>query len=213
MQGCPLKCKYCHNRDTWNVDKGMLVDVDEVVKKVLREKTFIDSSNGGVTVSGGEPLLQAPFLTELFKKLKELNIHTCIDTAGSLPVSQEIKELIKYTDLVLLDIKHIDDEKAKDLTSMSNKNNLDFAKYLNNIGKPMWIRQVLVPGYTDDKYDLQRLKAFIDTLTNVEKVELLPYHELGKYKWEELGVEYPLEGIKSPSEEDIQVAKSILEIE
>ena len=213
MQGCPLKCKYCHNRDTWNVDKGMLVDVDEVVKKVLREKTFIDSSNGGVTVSGGEPLLQAPFLTELFIKLKELNIHTCIDTAGSLPVSQEIKELIKYTDLVLLDIKHIDDEKAKDLTSMSNKNNLDFAKYLNNIGKPMWIRQVLVPGYTDDKYDLQRLKAFIDTLTNVEKVELLPYHELGKYKWEELGVEYPLEGIKSPSEEDIQVAKSILEIE
>ena len=213
MQGCPLKCKYCHNRDTWNVDKGMLVDVDEVVKKVLREKTFIDSSNGGVTVSGGEPLLQAPFLTELFKKLKELNIHTCIDTAGSLPVSQEIKELLKYTDLVLLDIKHIDDEKAKDLTSMSNKNNLDFAKYLNNIGKPMWIRQVLVPGYTDDKYDLQRLKAFIDTLTNVEKVELLPYHELGKYKWEELGVKYPLEGIKSPSEEDIQVAKNILEIE
>jgi len=213
MQGCPLKCKYCHNRDTWNVDKGMLVNVDEVVKKVLREKTFIDSSNGGVTVSGGEPLLQAPFLTELFKKLKELNIHTCIDTAGSLPVSQEIKELLKYTDLVLLDIKHIDDEKAKDLTSMSNKNNLDFAKYLNNIGKPMWIRQVLVPGYTDDKYDLQRLKAFIDTLTNVEKVELLPYHELGKYKWEELGVKYPLEGIKSPSEEDIQVAKNILEIE
>ena len=100
VQGCVLKCKYCHNRDTWNVDKGMLVDTDEIVKKVLREKTFIDSSNGGVTVSGGEPLLQAPFLTELFIKLKKLNIHTCIDTAGSLPVSQEIKELLKYTDLV-----------------------------------------------------------------------------------------------------------------
>ncbi len=213
VQGCVLKCKYCHNRDTWNVDKGMLVDTDEIVKKVLREKTFIDSSNGGVTVSGGEPLLQAPFLTELFIKLKELNIHTCIDTAGSLPVSQEIKELLKYTDLVLLDIKHIDDEKAKDLTSMSNKNNLDFAKYLNNIGKPVWIRQVLVPGYTDDKYDLQRLKAFIDTLSNVEKVEILPYHELGKYKWEELGAEYPLEGVRMPTEEDIQTAKNILEIE
>ena len=213
VQGCVLKCKYCHNRDTWNVDKGMLVDTDEIVKKVLREKTFIDSSNGGVTVSGGEPLLQAPFLTELFIKLKKLNIHTCIDTAGSLPVSQEIKELLKYTDLVLLDIKHIDDEKAKDLTSMSNKNNLDFAKYLNNIGKPMWIRQVLVPGYTDDKYDLQRLKAFIDTLSNVEKVEILPYHELGKYKWEELGAEYPLEGVRMPTEEDIQTAKNILEIE
>ena len=213
VQGCVLKCKYCHNRDTWNVDKGMLVDTDEIVKKVLREKTFIDSSNGGVTVSGGEPLLQAPFLTELFIKLKKLNIHTCIDTAGSLPVSQEIKELLKYTDLVLLDIKHIDDEKAKDLTSMSNKNNLDFAKYLNNIGKPMWIRQVLVPGYTDDKYDLQRLKAFIDTLSNVEKVEILPYHELGKYKWEELGAEYPLEGVRMPTEEDVQIAKSILEIE
>ena len=189
------------------------MDTDEIVKKVLREKTFIDSSNGGVTVSGGEPLLQAPFLTELFIKLKELNIHTCIDTAGSLPVSQEIKELLKYTDLVLLDIKHIDDEKAKDLTSMSNKNNLDFAKYLNNIGKPVWIRQVLVPGYTDDKYDLQRLKAFIDTLSNVEKVEILPYHELGKYKWEELGAEYPLEGVRMPTEEDIQTAKNILEIE
>ena len=213
VQGCVLKCKYCHNRDTWNVDKGMLVDTDEIVKKVLREKTFIDSSNGGVTVSGGEPLLQAPFLTELFIKLKKLNIHTCIDTAGSLPVSQEIKELLKYTDLVLLDIKHIDDEKAKDLTSMSNKNNLDFAKYLNNIGKPVWIRQVLVPGYTDDKYDLQRLKAFIDTLSNVEKVEILPYHELGKYKWEELGAEYPLEGVRMPTEEDIQTAKNILEIE
>ncbi len=212
MQGCTLKCKYCHNRDTWDTHSGKKISIDELVKEILKYKSYMDNSGGGVTVSGGEPLVQAEFVTELFKTLKSLGIHTALDTAGSLPISNQIKELLKYTDLVILDIKHIDDEKAKNLTGFSNKNNLDFAKYLNNIGLPVWIRQVLVPGYTDDKFDLQKLKKFIDTLNNVKKVEILPYHNLGKFKWEEIEGKYELENIVPPSNEDIQKAKNILGI-
>lgn len=212
MQGCTLKCKYCHNRDTWDLHSGTPTSTQELIKHILNYKSYMDNSGGGVTVSGGEPLLQSEFVTELFKKLKELGIHTALDTAGSLPISNQIKELLQYTDLVILDIKHINDEKAKDLTGFSNKNNLEFAKYLNNINKPMWIRQVLVPGYTDDKFDLQKLKNFIDTLKNVEKVEILPYHNLGMFKWEELGIEYELKDVVPPSQEDIDRAKNILGI-
>lgn len=212
MQGCTLRCKYCHNRDTWDPHIGKDMSADELVNEILRYKSYIDNSGGGVTVSGGEPLLQAEFVTELFKKLKKLNIHTALDTAGSIPISQQIKELLQYTDLVLLDIKHIDDEKAKILTGFSNKNNLEFAEYLNNINLPVWIRQVLVPGYTDDPFDLQKLKQFIDTLQNVKKVEILPYHNLGKYKWEEIEGKYELENVVSPSQEQINIAKNILGI-
>ena len=212
MQGCTLKCKYCHNRDTWNVKAGKEISINELIKEILNYKTYIDNSGGGVTVSGGEPLLQADFVTELFKELKELGIHTALDTAGSIPLSSEIKELLKYTDLVLLDIKHIDDEKSKQLTGFSNKNNLEFAKYLNNVNIPVWIRQVLVPGYTDDKFDLQKLKNFLDTLSNVEKVEILPYHNLGMFKWKELGDTYELESVVPPSQEDIKKAEQILDI-
>jgi len=212
MQGCTLKCKYCHNRDTWKVNAGKKITIDELVKEIQNYRTYIENSGGGVTVSGGEPLLQAEFVTELFKKLKELGIHTALDTAGSIPLSPSIKELLKYTDLVLLDIKHIEDEKAINLTGFSNKNNLEFAKYLNNINIPIWIRQVLVPGYTDDKFDLQKLKAFINSLSNVEKVEILPYHNLGKFKWDELGDKYELENVVPPSQEDIIRAEQILGI-
>ena len=212
MQGCPLKCKYCHNRDTWDVNSGTEFTVDQIIKKVMREKTFIKASHGGVTVSGGEPLLQAKFITELFKKLKELNIHTALDTAGSLPISEEIEELLKYTDLVLLDIKHIDNQKAIDLVGAPNKNNLNFAKYLSDNNIPMWIRQVLIPGYTDNENDLEKLKEFIDSLKSVEKVEILPYHNLGKFKWEELGQKYELENVPSPTKEQIEKAKKILKI-
>ncbi len=212
MQGCTLKCKYCHNRDTWDTHSGKEISIDELVKEILKYKSYMDNSGGGVTVSGGEPLVQAEFVTELFKTLKKLGIHTALDTAGSLPISSQIKELLKYTDLVILDIKHIDDEKAKKLTGFSNKNNLEFAKYLNNINLPMWIRQVLVPGYTDDKFDLQKLKNFIDSLNNVKKVEILPYHNLGKFKWEEIEGKYELENVIPPSNEDVQKAKNILGI-
>ncbi len=212
MQGCSLKCKYCHNRDTWAINSGKKMSTDELVKEIQNYRTYIENSGGGVTVSGGEPLLQIEFVTELFKKLKEIGIHTALDTAGSIPLSPAIKELLKYTDLVLLDIKHIDDEKAINLTGFSNKNNLEFAKYLSNVNIPVWIRQVLVPGYTDNKFDLQKLKAFIDSLSNVERVEILPYHNLGKFKWKELGDTYELENVVPPSQEDVKKAEQILGI-
>lgn len=213
MQGCSLRCKYCHNRDTWKTNSGKSISVEELLKQIQNYKSYMDNSGGGVTVSGGEPLLQAEFVTELFKNLKELGIHTALDTSGSLPLSNQIKELLKYTDLVLLDIKHIDSSKAVNLTGFPNENNIEFAKYLNNIKIPVWIRQVLVPGYTDDKFDLQKLKNFIDTLENVEKIELLPYHNLGMFKWKELGDEYELKNVLPPSNEDIQKAKLILGLE
>lgn len=213
MQGCTLKCKYCHNRDTWNIKSENSRSVSELTKEILKYKSYIDSSGGGVTVSGGEPLLQAEFVTELFKELKSRGIHTALDTAGSLPLSDSIKELLKYTDLVLLDIKHINPEKCIELTGFSNKNNLEFAKYLNNVNIPVWIRQVLVPGYTDDRFDLQELKKFIDSLNNIEKVELLPYHNLGKFKWKNLGVSYELEHVSSPTQDEIEKAKIILGID
>jgi len=212
MQGCPLRCKYCHNRDTWDVSGGTPLSCRELIKKILRDKPYFSSSGGGVTVSGGEPLLQAEFVTELFKELKTIGIHTCLDTSGSLPITSQIKELLQYTDLVLLDIKHINSEKCKELTGLSNDNELAFAKYLSNHQIPVWIRQVLVPGYTNDKFDLKNLKEFIDTLSNVENVEILPYHDLGKYKWKEMGLEYPFENIQAPSDKEIQEAKNILGI-
>lgn len=210
-QGCSLKCKYCQNRDTWNLKGGSTYSSDEIVEKILRYKNYI-MPNGGVTISGGEPLLQAQFLTQLFTKLKQYNIHTCIDTSGSVALTDEIKKLIDLTDLFLLDIKCINDEKAIDLTGVSNKKELEFANYLSNINKPIWIRQVLVPGYTDDEQDLIKLRDFISTLKSVEKVEILPYHDLGKFKWEQLGEIYPLENVRTANNDDVARAKKILKI-
>ena len=212
VQGCPLKCKYCHNRDTWELNGGTDYTIEKLLNKILRVKSFIDFSNGGVTISGGEPLLQAEFVTELFKKLQDLGIHTALDTAGSLPITSKIKELLKHTNLVLLDIKHIDDEKCINLTGSSNKNNLNFARYLSNSNIPVWIRQVLVPGITDDKEDLLNLKDFLSTLSNIEKIEILPYHNLGKEKWIQLGKTYPLENVPIATQEDVDRAKEILGI-
>ena len=209
MQGCSLKCKYCQNRDTWDLHGGTVFSVDQIIEKILRYKNYI-MPNGGVTISGGEPLLQAKFLIELFTKLKEHGIHTCIDTSGSFNITDDIKKLIDLTDLFLLDIKCINDEKAKDLTGVSNKKELDFARYLSDINKPLWIRQVLVPGITDDEQDLLALKDFISSLKTVEKVEILPYHDLGKFKWEKLGCKYELEGYRTANNEDVKRAKQIL---
>ena len=211
MQGCSLKCKYCQNRDTWDLHGGTTYTADELVEKILRYKNYI-MPNGGVTISGGEPLLQTKFLIELFTKLKEYNIHTCIDTSGSVDLTDDIKKLIDLTDLFLLDIKCINDEKAKELTGVSNKKELDFAKYLSDINKPLWIRQVLVPGITDDEQDLLELKNYISSLKTVEKVEVLPYHDLGKFKWEKLGCSYELEGYRTANNEDVKRAKEILGI-
>ena len=212
LQGCSLKCKYCHNRDTWDMTLGEEKTLEEIIEKVKRYKTYMNLS-GGVTVTGGEPLLQVKFLIEFFKRLKEEKINTCIDTSGMFNITEDIKEVLKYTDLVLLDIKHIDDEKCKDLVGFSNKKELEFARYLSENNKKMWIRQVLVPGYTDDEKDLVKLKEFLATLKTVEKVQILKYHSMGKYKWEKLGQKYELEGVRDATLEDEERAKKILGIE
>lgn len=211
VQGCALRCKYCHNRDTWDARGGTKYSVDDVFNKIMHYKNYI-CPNGGVTVSGGEPLLQVSFLIELFKRLKKEGIHTCIDTSGMVKITDEIKELLTLTDLVLLDIKHIDDEKCKNLVGFSNKLELEFARYLSDNGISMWIRQVLIPGYTTDKEDLLSLKHFINSLDTVEKVEILPYHNMGKYKWEDLGQKYELEDVRPATTKDVERAKQILGI-
>ena len=209
MQGCHLKCKYCHNRDTWDMNGGYYSSLDEIMKKIDNYKNYI-MPNGGVTVTGGEPLLQVHFLIELFKKLKEKNIHTCIDTSGMVDITDDIKQLLSYTDLVLLDIKHIDPVKCKNLVGFSNERELNFARYLSDNGIDMWIRQVLIPGYTDDENDLKNLRNFIDSLNTVKKIEILPYHNMGEYKWKKLGVEYELVNVNPPTEDELKKAKQIL---
>ena len=209
-QGCNLKCKYCQNRDTWCHSGGTMYSVKDVLDKIERYKNYILPSGGGVTVSGGEPLLHLEFLIALFKELKNRGIPTAIDTSGVFYLTPKIKELISLTDLFLLDIKCINDEICKDLTGVSNKKELEFARYLSDNGVHMWIRQVLVPGYTDKEEDLIELRKFISTLKTVDKVEILPYHDMGKFKWLELGLEYPLEGVPVATPEDVDRAKKIL---
>lgn len=212
LQGCHLECKYCHNRDTWDINGGEYKSVDDIVEKVKEYKNYIIPSGGGVTVTGGEPLLQVKFLIEFFERLKKEGINTCIDTSGMVALTEDIKEVLKMTDLVLLDIKHIDDEKCKDLVGKSNKLELEFAKYLSDNNIRMWIRQVLIPGYTDDEKDLIKLKEFINTLHTVEKVQVLPYHSMGKNKWKKLGLKYGLDGVREATTEEVEKAKKILKI-
>ena len=212
MQGCSLQCKYCQNRDTWEINAGNQYSAEELLNKILKYKNYFLASGGGVTVSGGEPLLQYKFLIELFTLLKKENIHTAIDTSGNVDLTDDMKKLIDLTDLFLLDIKCINDEICKKLTGVSNKKELAFAKYLSSINKPMWIRQVLVPGITDKEEDLLKLKDFIHSLNSVQKVEILPYHDLGRFKWEELGLKYELDGVSPATPEDVSRAKKILSL-
>lgn len=212
MQGCHMRCRYCHNPDTWKMDGGDEVTADEILKRALRFKPYW-GKDGGITISGGEPLLQIDFVIELFKKAKELGINTCIDTAGNPftkeePFFSKFEELMKYTDLLLLDLKEINPTRHKDLTGFDNSNIIEMAKYLSEINKPVWIRHVLVPEHSDFDEDLDALGNFIDTLSNVDRVEILPYHTLGKFKWENLGIPYTLESISPPSAERIENAKN-----
>ena len=212
MQGCHMRCRYCHNPDTWKMDGGDEVTADEILKRALRFKPYW-GKDGGITISGGEPLLQIDFVIELFKKAKDLGINTCIDTAGNPftkeePFFSKFEELMKYTDLMLLDLKEINPTRHKDLTGFDNSNIIEMAKYLSEINKPVWIRHVLVPEHSDFDEDLDALGDFIDTLSNVDRVEILPYHTLGKFKWENLGIPYTLESISPPSAERIENAKN-----
>ncbi len=216
MQGCNMRCEYCHNPDTWD-KHGEEVTADELIQKALRYKSYW-KNGGGITVSGGEPLLQLDFLIDLSKKAKAEGIHVTIDTAGN-PFSREepffdkFNELMKYVDLVMLDIKEINPERHKKLTGFDNSNILDMAKYLSDIGKPMWIRHVLVPEVTDFDEDLDKLGEFISGLKTVEKAEILPYHTLGKFKWDNLGIKYKLDGISPPSGERIKNANKRIHAE
>ena len=220
VQGCPLRCQFCHNPDTWNMtDKNGATwrSADELLAQALRYRTYW-KNGGGITVSGGEPLLQIDFVTEFFKYAKEKGVHTTLDSSGSAftreePFFSKFNELMKYTDLVMLDLKQTDTEKHKELTGRTNENILDMAKYLSDIGKDMWIRRVLVPNLTNDDKELNNLYDFISSLKTVKKVEILPYHTLGIFKWENLGIKYPLEGYKPPTKEEVEKAEKILHIE
>src|SRR5574344_288764 len=210
MQGCYLQCKFCHNRDTWNITAGTTYTPQDVFNKIIKYKNYFIYSNGGVTISGGEPLLQSDFLIELFKLLKQEKIHTAIDTSGNLEITDSIKTLINLTDLFLLDIKCINSDICKELTGKDNKNELEFARYLSKHNKPMWIRQVLVPGITDKPNDLRNLNKFLSSLTTIKKFEFLPYHDAGKFKWIELGLKYPLDNTPIATNEDIKKAQEII---
>ncbi|CEK39438.1 pyruvate formate-lyase-activating protein [Paraclostridium sordellii] len=209
MQGCPLRCKYCHNRDTWDVKGGTEYTVDEIITEINKYSSYMKFSGGGLTVSGGEATLQPEFLKELFKKAKENNIHTCLDTSGFVDIDT-IDPILDYTDLVLLDLKHMVPDKCKDLVGVSIEKTLKLAKHLNDRNIPVWIRHVLVPGVTDDRENLELMGKFISTLNNVDRVEILPYHTLGVHKWENMGFEYELKGVPDATKEDVQKAAEVL---
>lgn len=211
-QGCPLRCKYCHNPDSWTTDTNKKMSVSEILEKYAGVKEFC---KGGITVTGGEPLLQMDFVTNLFEKAKDRGIHTALDTSGVLfnkKNTEKIDKLLKYTDLVLLDIKHIDNDEHKKLTGLPNANILDFAKYLSEIEKPMWIRHVVVPEVTYNEKYLKELGVFLADLKNIKALDVLPYHNMAVPKYENLGIEYPLVNIPPLSKsEAIQARNYILE--
>ncbi|MDO5774323.1 MAG: pyruvate formate-lyase-activating protein [Spirochaetales bacterium] len=217
FSGCPLRCKYCHNPDTWDMTKGKLYTADELLNEALSCKAYW-GAKGGITVSGGEPLMQLDFLLELFTKAKEKGVNTCIDTAGG-PFTKEgewfekFKKLMEATDTLLMDIKHIDEEEHIKLTGRTGKNIIEMFRYLDEIKKPIWIRHVLVPGITDNDEYLLHTRDFIRTLSNVQRVEILPYHGLGAMKYKDLGIDYVLKDTESPSAERVANARKILECE
>ena len=209
MQGCPLRCKFCHNRDTWDIKHGTVRSAEEMMKETLKYKTYFDVSGGGLTVTGGEPFMQPDFLLELFKLAKENGIHTCIDTSGVVDINIA-DPILDYTDLVLLDIKQMDIDKCINLTGKSPIRTILFAEHLNKRNIPTWIRHVLIPGLTDDEKDLINLGRFINSLDNIEQLDVLQYHTLGVYKWEELGYDYELKGIREATDEDVNRALKLI---
>lgn len=214
MQGCRMRCEFCHNPDTWNMKGGHPYTPQQLFDEAIQYRAFW-GSKGGVTISGGEPLLQIDFLIEYFKICKEHGIHTTIDTCGQPftykePFFGRFQELLKYTDLFLFDIKHIDTEGHRRLTGHPNNGILDMSRYLSDIKHPVWIRHVLVPERTDYDEYLERLGDYVASLDNVLKFEILPYHKMGVYKYEAMGIKYRLEGIEPPSAERVENARRLL---
>lgn len=209
MQGCPLRCKYCHNPDTWKLGDGEEKTVEELISEIKKYKSYMKFSGGGVTVTGGEPLLQGKFIKELFKKCKEENIHTAVDTSGYI-FNDITKEVLDYTDLVLLDIKSYNKKSYKYITGVELDPTLNFMEYLGKINKPVWIRYVLVPGLSDNEESIKGLSLYLSNFRNVDKIELLPFHKMGEFKWKELGYDYELSNTEEPTKEEIIKAMSII---
>ena len=214
VQGCPMRCAYCHNPDTWEMNAGTLMDPADIIEQYERNKGFY--KNGGITVTGGEPLMQVDFLIDLFTLAKEKDIHTCIDSSGiaynpdNTAFVEKLDKLMALTDLVMLDIKHIDPEKHKELTSQPNTNILKFAAYLNEKHVDMWIRHVVVPGITDDDKYLFDLGYFIGQFSNLKALDVLPYHTMGETKYEKLGIEYKLKGVPPMDKDKLLDKKKVI---
>ncbi|MBQ8960669.1 MAG: pyruvate formate lyase-activating protein [Ruminococcus sp.] len=211
FQGCPLRCKYCHNPDTWDFSGGREVTAEELLEEYSSYKEFLRS--GGITATGGEPLAQPEFLAELFSKAKAQGIHTCLDTSAGpwgSSASGKIGDVLRYTDLVMLDIKHIDPEAHRELTGVSNSHILDFARHVSSLGIPLWIRHVVVPGITDGEEELTALGEFLSTLRTLKALDVLPYHDMGREKYRQLGISYPLEGTPPLTKEEAVRARDLI---
>ncbi|HWP96656.1 MAG TPA: pyruvate formate-lyase-activating protein [Syntrophomonadaceae bacterium] len=209
FQGCAMRCIFCHNPDTWQMGSGKTINVDWLVDDIKKYLPYIKPSGGGVTVSGGEPLLQSDFLEVLFRRLDRLQIHKAIDTSGFVEV-ERVKGLLRWTDLILLSIKSAQTQCYRQLTGQSSDRTFRFARYLTKINKPVWIRYVIIPGITDSLPDLEALADLVSTMPNVQKIELLPYNDLGVYKWADLGMTYSIPDAKPPSEQDMISIRAIL---
>lgn len=208
LQGCSLRCRYCHNPDTWSMKGKGVTDSATVVKEILTYRSFI--GKGGVTLSGGEPLMQPAFALDIIQRCKKEGLHTALDTAGSVPLEFS-RPVIDAADLILLDIKSLDDKQSFSLTGMGNANTLATLEYCESIGKKVWLRHVLVPGWTLDEKRLEALAAYLKDFSCIEQVELLPYHSMGQYKWEQLKLDYTLKGVKEPSEKELSMARAVFE--
>ncbi|MBI9094764.1 MAG: pyruvate formate lyase-activating protein [Sphaerochaeta sp.] len=210
LQGCSLRCRFCHNPDTWTMKGKNVTDSERVVKDILSYRSFI--TKGGVTLSGGEPLMQPAFALDIIQRCKGEGLHTALDTSGSVPL-ELAKEVIDEVDLVLLDIKSLDDKQCFSLTGMGNSNTLATLEYCESIGKKVWLRHVLVPGWTLDKARLESLATYLKGFSCIELVELLPYHSMGQYKWEQLKLDYTLKGVEEPNVKDLAMAQEVFEKE
>ncbi|MDR9404144.1 MAG: pyruvate formate-lyase-activating protein [Halothece sp. Uz-M2-17] len=199
-QGCPLRCLYCHNPDCWHVEDGKDVTVEEMITEIQKYRSYMHFSGGGVTITGGEPLMQPQFVSEIFQRCQALGIHTALDTSGYVPL-EAAKPVLKHTDLVLLDLKSFDPEIYRNVTSVTIEPTLKFARYLSESNHPTWIRFVLVPNLTDSMENIRKLAEFIASLHNVEIVEVIPFHQMGAYKWEKLGYYYQLQETQPPTPE------------
>lgn len=210
FQGCPLRCKYCHNRDTWDVKDGTEYTAEELIDNVSRYSSYWRSSGGGITASGGEATLQSDFLAELFAIAKERDIHTCLDTSGFVDI-EKIDKVLDNTDLVLLDIKHMNEEEAKNLTGVGIEKTLKLARHLDERNIPIWLRHVLVPGVTDSEENLSQIGELAASLNNIDRLEVLPYHTMGVHKWENMGLDYELKDVRDADSNDVARAAEIIE--